>query len=235
MPVRDKENGLENGNQEERRGRGRDAAIVKLSRRLQKLKMVADELLTERENLAKERDSLLAERENLRLSADQNVERKRADKLAADLRMIHHRTRFDQIAREKGADSEVLDDLFTLSGYTPDTDAPDDTRLTEVIDNLKASKGRWFAPAGPAKPEEPPAAADESKPKAKPEPRPAVGSGRAGGGTGPGPDWVRVSEMQDPVKVFGEGGRAFQKRYAEAAKQKHIIYDNNPEVITGPG
>lgn len=210
----------------------RDYALVRLSRRTKKAEIEAESIKAERDALAAERDALIAERDRLKSLADSNTERKRADALQAELRGIRHKQAFGKLVQEQGADPDVVEDLWTLSGYKPETDTPDEDGLATLVQGLKESKPKWFVSRdGSGTSESAPKRAEFEEPPARPSPKPGPASGRSGGGKLPGPEWIHERDLRDPEKMIGNP--TFQAKLKEALKDPKnplIIYEDRPRL-----
>ena len=107
--------------------------VARLGAQRRKFKDAAARLTTERDALAKELAEIKAR------PADPT-----ATQLRAELREIKHRLVFDKIATELKARPEALNDLYKLSGYTPETDIADEEAIKGVIAEQAKSRGYLF-------------------------------------------------------------------------------------------
>jgi hypothetical protein len=107
--------------------------VARLGAQRRKFKDAAKRLTEERDGLKKELDELKAK------PVDPS-----AMQLRAELREIKHRKVFDRIASELRARPEALDDLWKLSGYTPETDIADEVKLKEVIGEQAKTRAYLF-------------------------------------------------------------------------------------------
>jgi hypothetical protein len=69
---------------------------------------------------------------------------KTAVQLQAELRELKHRQVFDKVATDLKARPEALDDLWKLSGYTPEADAVDEAALKTLIAEQARTRGYLF-------------------------------------------------------------------------------------------
>jgi hypothetical protein len=107
--------------------------FARLGAQRKKWKDAAARLTSERDDLKKELDELKAK------PVDQT-----AVQLRAELRELKHRQVFDRLAREAKARPEALDDLWKLSGYTPETDLADEVKLKELIEGQTKTRAYLF-------------------------------------------------------------------------------------------
>jgi predicted nucleic acid-binding Zn-ribbon protein len=120
------------------------------------------------EALTKERDEF-----KTRSEADPEGLRAQVSDLAEKLREVHHRAAFTKVAQDlKVSDPNRIADLYALSGYKPETDQAENSKLAEVIQ--AALKGRPHFLDGPPSGGGTPAAG-------------AAGATTAGQGGKPGP------------------------------------------------
>jgi hypothetical protein len=183
--------------------------VARLGSKARGLKDENKRLAAERDRLQAERDAAAAERDQYRLQADSNAERKRAEALAQQLRELRHKERFQALARAAGADPELTDDLWTLSGYQPEADDVDDAVLGAVVAGLKGSRPKFFGAQSPG------AAAAASPPAPKPAPA------RGRGSPAPAPDFVTQDQLQDPTFMLTGG----TKLAAQAIRAGRVRYN----------
>lgn len=165
--------------------------VARLGTKARGLKDENKRLAEERDRLRAERDALAVERDSYRLQADGNAQRERAEALAGQLRALRHQERFRTLAREAGADPATAEDLWTLSGYQPESDDVDDAALGAVIAGLKRSRPRFFDAQPP----------DAPAPASAPKPAPARGRGSPA----PAPEFITQDQMQDPAFMLNGG------------------------------
>jgi len=116
--------------------------FARLGAQRKKWKDASARLTSERDELKKELDELKAK------PVDPT-----AVQLRAELRELKHRKVFERIATELHAKPEALDDLWKLSGYTPETDLADEVKLKEVLESQTKTRGYLFdTGAVPVKP-----------------------------------------------------------------------------------
>lgn len=199
--------------------RGTAWRIQRLSQQLERYKIIAGNLAEEKDALAEELEGLRKsaeswEKEKAELSArsDSNAERKRADALQQQIREIRHRDAFYKKVREAGAPSDVVEDLWSLSGFKPDKDDVDEEALQEAIASLKTSKPRWFESG---KPQDEPASVASVQPERKPSPA----AGRGGEMQGPRGKTYTTDDMKDPRKAMDP---QFRKEYDLAWKEGRV-------------
>ena len=104
-------------------------------------------MVTERDALASQLTNLTKERDQLASRADTSATAKELDKLKQQLRVYNHKALFEQIASKAGIRNEALGDAWTLSGYTPDADEPEEAQLNELVNTLKEKRGYLFSAA----------------------------------------------------------------------------------------
>ena len=122
---------------------------------------------------------LTSENATLATRADASASLKRVDELTAELRTIKHKAVFDRVAKAKGATDDVLDLLYTNSGYKAAGDQADESAIGTLLDGLMAKPGlaRLFGepspatttpdPDQPTHPVKPAAGSGQSAPRAK--------------------------------------------------------------------
>lgn len=98
--------------------------------------------------LTEERDQIKAQLEAANKSLE---EAKKADlagenaRLKAQIREQAHRSKFDEIAKEAGANPKALNDLYGASGYKAEDDAPDEGKIKAAIEAQKKERDYLFA------------------------------------------------------------------------------------------
>ena len=107
--------------------------FARLGAQRKKWKDAAGRLVTERDELKKELEELKGR------PVDPT-----AVQLRAELRELKHRKVFDRIASELKARPEALEDLWKLSGYTPETDLADEDKLKELITTQAKTRSYLF-------------------------------------------------------------------------------------------
>lgn len=96
------------------------------------------------EDLAAERDDYKA-----RLEAAPGDLQKKVDELTGQIRARAHRDKFNALAKSEDVTNErALEDLWTASGYRPESDEPDEGALKAAIG--KALQGRDYLKTPPA-------------------------------------------------------------------------------------
>lgn len=201
-------------------GRGGDpwARIAKMARALERYKTMAGNAIEERDALAEKIEQMQAaqaewdeERKGWEAKADANVERQRAEKLAQQIRDIKHRDAFYKQARAAGAPSDVIEDLWALSGFKPDKDEVNEAAMTELVEGLKGSKPRWFEDHKAAE------AAQKADVDAGRKPSPAAGRGEAL--PGPRGKTYTTADLHDPKNVMDPD---FMREYNIAFKEGRV-------------
>lgn len=139
-------------------------------------------------------------------AADADANRARAAKLEGQLREIKHKQAFAKAARDLGADPDLVDDLYAVSGYKPEGDEPDPEAVGVFVTGLKESKpkGYWL---------------QEGTGDAPPPPlvRPSPSAGR-GGPPPPVAGAVTEENLHDPIWVF-ENFNSVHKAHKEGRLQ----------------
>ncbi len=83
----------------------------------------------------------------------------KAQELAAELRTLKHRGKFDAIAGELGVRPGAIEDLYALSGYKPEADTVDEAAVRAAIEAQKTARPFLFGgEASGTRAEAPPAA-----------------------------------------------------------------------------
>lgn len=119
----------------------------------------------------------------------------RAEALAAELRTLKHRGKFDAIAGELGARPGAVEDLYTLSGYKPEADTVDEAAVRAAIEAQKTARPYLFGEAS--------AAAGEGTPTPTPTPTQPAGPGaNRGGSTAAPPARYTEAQLSDPAFVM---------------------------------
>ncbi len=113
--------------------------VARLGAQRKKWKDAASRLTTERDAYKTELDALKAK------PADPT-----ATQLRAELREIKHRLVFDKIATELHARPEAMEDLWKLSGYTPEADVADEEAIKGVIAEQAKTRAYLFGEGDPA-------------------------------------------------------------------------------------
>jgi hypothetical protein len=76
---------------------------------------------------------------------DPEAHKARVAELEQKLRTVTHKAEFARLAKAANAHDDAIDDLFTLSGYTPAKDDIDPKALQAIVDDLKQKKAYAFA------------------------------------------------------------------------------------------
>lgn len=165
-------------------------------------------LRTQRDSLKTERDSLAARVAELeKRPAVQDLEAKLAE-AQGKLRETTHRAAFEKVAAKAGLNPKAIADAWSLSGYKPEADEPDESKLAAAIEGLKSSgRDYLFAEA---------AAGDQGQgQQARSQERLARGADGSRGRSGDNSGKLRVTPEQrsDPSWM-----KSNQAALAEAAK-----------------
>jgi hypothetical protein len=167
---------------------GIEGELVRIESKRRILKKTVQDMKTERDTIKAELDALKAK------PADPT-----AVQLRAELRELKHKAVFDRIASELKARPEGLEDLWKLSGYVPEADAPDEAKIKELVTAQVKERAYLFDGAAP-----------EAKPGEKPKQEPGPGASRGGlvrdsgkfqvRRKGPGsmrdPEWMRLNQAE---------------------------------------
>lgn len=121
-------------------------------------------LTTERDGHAATIATITTERDGLKtkLAAGPDEKDAKIGELELKLRTRSHQDRFNELAKEAGCDESSLAAAWKLSGYTPESDEPDDGAISEAIETAKSELSVAFKPAqsgqgsGPAAPKKAP-------------------------------------------------------------------------------
>ncbi len=159
-------------------------------------------LREENEQYARALEDLAAERDKYKAAIEAKPGELQAtvDELRGRLRDRDHRDRFQTLARKAGvAEGKALDDLWQLSGYKPESDDIDESKITAAIGT--ALEGRDWLKAAPA-PEGTngkggQTAAKQTAPAAAHETR-SAGPGASRGGSATTPDFDAVLKAKYP-------------------------------------
>lgn len=117
----------------------------------------------------------------------------KAEALAAELRTLKHRGRFDAIAGELGVRPGAVEDLYALSGYKPEADTVDDAAIRAAIDGQKTARPYLFGGAE----------AEATSGDSTPTPTLAAGPGSGrGGSTAAPPARYTEAQLSDPAFVM---------------------------------
>lgn len=100
------------------------------------------ELEAELELAIDERDTLAQGYEELeqQFNAEPDELRAELERLQNEIRTRDHRAAFDRIAAESRVRPDAIEDIYRLSGYTPDTDVPDPEAIKSLIQDQVARK-----------------------------------------------------------------------------------------------
>lgn len=166
------------------------AEIARLTAENSVLATQVDDYVARHDTLASEREKYLATPHELQIEVES---------LRGQIREAKHRRVFESMAADSNLRKEAIDDLWKLSGYTPDVDEPDPAKIKAVFDEAKTTKPYLFA--------------DPSNP---PTPAPAVKNAPApgrGSTTNPTQSIVSKAQMQDPAWMYHN-----QKQASESIK-----------------
>lgn len=97
----------------------------------------------------------------------------KAQELAAELRTLKHRGRFDAIAGELGVRPGAVEDLYALSGYKPEADTVDEAAVRAAIEGQRTARPYLFGEAS----------AEGTPPTPAPTPTLPAGPGASRGGS----------------------------------------------------
>lgn len=209
------------GGEERDLGRGGDpyARIAKMARALERYKTMAGNAIEERDALVEKLEAMQSaqaewdtERKEWEAKADANVERKRAEKFQQEIRDIRHRDAFYKQARAAGAPSDVIEDLWSLSGFKAEKDEVNEVAMQELVEGLKAKKPRWFEDGKAHEAEQ--KAADEQAGR-----KPSGVAGRGASVLGPRGKTYTTADMQDPIKAMDP---EFRREYNIAMKEGRV-------------
>lgn len=123
------------------------AQLARLAGQKQKFKTAWKEQKAKLAELTEVTEQLAKENDALRIRADNSAASKRVEELTAQIRDRAAYDRFGELARERGAKDSAIKALWKLAGYQAETDDPDDDKLTELLDGLKAEADFAFEPA----------------------------------------------------------------------------------------
>ncbi len=193
--IKSLERQLKQANDESAKRRGENKTLKARITELEGQVGPANQTIT---TLTKERDELKKAAEAAPGEKDLKIA-----ELTGKLRTINHKAAFTKLAETKGVNPAAVDALWTVSiagGYKPETDEPDEAKLTEVVDGLVTSQSYAFTPS--------------TSSTKQPEKLPP-GPGAKRGDPSPRSDAyvVRKSDLQDP-----EFMRLNQANIAEARK-----------------
>ena len=91
--------------------------------------------------------------------------------------MINREALFEQIASKAGIRNEALGDAWTLSGYTPDADEPEEARAQRAGQHAQGEAGifvlRRAGVGGTHRPQAQAEGAAEARPRVRPRRQPA--------------------------------------------------------------
>jgi hypothetical protein len=148
--------------------------------------------------------------------ADHESHKKRADELEVKYRGLLHRQEFAKVAKAAGAREEALDDLYTLSGYSPEKDEVDPKAFDAIVTELKASKAYAFEAPAAEGTTRTSAAATNGAPATKPVP----GAGR-GAAHQPATTGITITKAQlaDPKFMLNPAN----KELIQSAAKEHRI------------
>jgi FtsZ-binding cell division protein ZapB len=148
------------------------------------------------EQVTKERDGLTTDRDGWKTKAEAKSPEltTKIQELEGIIRTGKHRSAFNEAAARnglEGASKQVLDDLWSLSGYKAEGEEPDQAKLDALIVQQKEARPHLFQKAAPA--EETPTA-----PPAKPKLQLPLDNSR-GGQPNAGPQAFKVNSanLQD--------------------------------------
>lgn len=148
------------------------------------LKRVRGEL----EQLRRDLDASKAKVAELQPLADGS----KANELAAELRTLKHRGRFDAIAGELGVRPGAIEDLYALSGYKPEADTVDDAAIRAAIEAQATARPYLFGEAS----------AEATPPTPTPPTLPAGPGVNRGGSTTVPPARFTEDQLSDPIFVM---------------------------------
>lgn len=100
------------------------------------------ELEAELEIAIDERDTIAQGYEELeqQFNAAPDELRSEVERLQNEIRTRDHRAAFDRIAAESHVRPDAIEDIYRLSGYTPDSDVPDPEAIKSLIDDQVSRK-----------------------------------------------------------------------------------------------
>lgn len=150
--------------------------------------------LSDKLQQAQDANKALAQQvEQFKAASDPQGLATKVKELEAEVRTRDHRAVFDRLARAAGVREDGLDDLWQLSGYKPESDAPDEAALTATIADQKGKRGYLFgqgqgqAEGGKADP---------------PAPKPGPAGGKGGTSTTGTPHVSEDLVKSDPIYVM---------------------------------
>jgi chromosome segregation ATPase len=102
----------------------------------------------ELEGLKAQHDTVVKELEAAKTKVETNPDewRDKYDQLNHKWRETNHKNVFDKVAKELKVREEAIDDLWKLSGYSPEGDDPDHDRIRGVVGEVVAAKPYLLAP-----------------------------------------------------------------------------------------
>lgn len=118
--------------------------IAKLGGKVRKFKEQLAQVTAKNEEQAKLLEQILNENEQLKIRADTSASAKEVERLTSELRNRDHRKVFDRLATDLKARPEALDDLWKLSGYTPEADTVDEQALKALISKQTKTRAYLF-------------------------------------------------------------------------------------------
>ena len=118
--------------------------VARLGAQRRKWKEVAKKLTTERET----EKAKVTELEKKIAELEKSGGAAKIAELEAKLKETAHRTKFDELAKEAGVKAKALQDLWEKSGYKPEGEAPDETKIKAAIESQRTERDYLFEPAG---------------------------------------------------------------------------------------
>lgn len=99
------------------------------------------------EQITQERDEFAeafqAADEQLNIQPDEL--RAEVERLQGELRTRDHRAVFEKVAAEARVRPDAIDDLYRISGYTPDSDTPDPNHIKSIIEDQVSRRAYLLA------------------------------------------------------------------------------------------
>jgi hypothetical protein len=181
-------------------------------------KLDRDGFLKERDDLQKSMGTLTTERDDAkkRLESAPSELQAEIDRLKGEIRTRDHRKVFDKVAKEAGVLDKAVDDLWTLSGYKAEGDAPDEKSIGELMKGAKDARPHLFAAPEAAGSTTADASASSQAEKPLTE---GLSAGRGARDTASSRLTVRRQDVGDPNWM-----RANQNRMDEAQANGTLVY-----------
>jgi hypothetical protein len=130
-----------------KKNEGLAASVVDLNDVLKETRGEAKERRLENRTLAQQLAELTTERDSFkqRAEAEPGELQKRLDEATGKIRERDHKDAFNKVAKGmKVSDPTAQADLWALSGYKPEGDAPDESRIKEAIGATLKGRPRFL-------------------------------------------------------------------------------------------